>query len=203
MSVLRLILSILASVICMESHAIQGVESRETESEVWKQAVQKFTAFQASGTTNSAAKDRIVLPIPPLEKPRAGLPWPEIGIALSLCLALLLSILFLIRRRFEDKNDNETSIEIIEFCESLDACDSMDEQRAMLTRLALRAEQHPLQTSPNLLPPGTNLSATELLLAALDYDDIPTNVTAGILGKTKGTVYNLRSSLRTKLDNPL
>jgi len=128
--------------------------------------------------------------------------WAQ-GMAGGLLIILFTLWLLYTRRVTQNrKEDAPNSEETNWIINELESDPTKEETLAQLTVLNFHHAQHPIALDfkhPNM---WKTLSDSEQLLAALLFDGIPTEVIIKELKKNPGTVYNLRSSLRKKLNIP-
>ncbi len=77
---------------------------------------------------------------------------------------------------------------------------SPSEYRIDLIQLAFEHERHPVQLARKRDAGLNQLTSLELMLSALLHDDISMEEVELVLAKSRGTLYNMRSQLRKKLN---
>ena len=179
------------------------------QSEIIERAVQELAIFRQHGLPET----EIVEPqefLPPL--PLDGSPVLErfLQNPKVLIVAVLLLLWFgicVFRKRGPQTSPDDIPFEepyssLFESILATEGRDGAEEERAWITVLAWQTRQHPLQTSSGAAKQLEDLTDTEQMLAAYLHDGISMEQIAAALKKSSGTLYNLRSTIRKKLQIP-
>jgi hypothetical protein len=125
-------------------------------------------------------------------------PWMTWGMAMVALAMAILSIAA--RRKRKDAPTIELSADLEQCWHQVAEHANPATCRLQLIQLAFEQGRHPVQLAAHPKNPLWDLSASELMLAALLHDQIGMNDIETALEKSRGTLYNMRSQLRKKMD---